>query len=116
MPNWGMNPEPLHSAGGNISKLETDASSASKGFLDSVVDAGAAVHHPTVKGALDSYHGQWSGTANRLPMNVGAAGSQVQGAAVTGVQGDEQTAADQAQALGSANANLPRMTPDINFT
>lgn len=116
MPNFGMNPDPLYSAGGNISDLETDASTASKGFLDSVTDAGAAVHHPTVKSALDTYHGEWSTTANRLPMNVNAAGSQVQGTAVTGVQGDEQSAADQAQALATSSADLPRMTPAINFT
>ncbi|MGH3360791.1 MAG: hypothetical protein ACRDO7_18450 [Nocardioidaceae bacterium] len=114
MPNWGMNPEPLHSAGGNISKLETDASSASKGFLDSVTDAGAAVHHGVVKGALDTYHGTWSTAANRLPQNVNAAGSQVQDAAVSGVQGDEAAHADLNPALSATATAAPMVTKSIN--
>lgn len=116
MPNgsWGMDPDGLHGAGGNISRLETDASSASKGFLDSVTEAGSAVHHPTVKGALDTYHGTWSKTANRLPLNVNAAGSQVQFTATTGVHTDLDANDALSAPLGEIQAGGSNLSRDIN--
>jgi hypothetical protein len=101
MPDWAMDPEPLYDTGGDLSRLETVASAAGRGFLASVTDAGASVHHPIIRAALDGYHGTWSPSANRLSRDVVAAGAQTQGAAVAGVLGDQQAADDQRPALSS---------------
>lgn len=112
---WGMNPDQLYGAGGNISSLETDATAATNGFKGAIESASGAVFHPTVSGALDTFWQNHAQLANGLPVNVNAAGSQVQGSAVDGVQGDQQTASDQAPARGASEALNTTVPRPINY-
>lgn len=114
MSNWGMNPDSLYGAGGNISNLETDAGAAGKGLLDAAAEAGGAVFHPIMKGAIDGFIENWSGPTNRLVHNVDAAGSQVKDAAVTGDQADADAFADVLPAATGVSEQASVLSKPIN--
>ncbi|MDN5851516.1 MAG: hypothetical protein L0K86_01470 [Actinomycetia bacterium] len=114
MPNFGMNPEQLHGAGGSMSSVRTDAQSAGTGFVGSIGDASGAVHHPVMRTALEGYAETWTRPANALAHNVDAAGSQVQGAAVDGFQGDQEAGSGLAPAVSSATSQAPAVRRPIN--
>lgn len=113
MRELAVDPEGLANAGGNMSKIDTK--SATKGFLDSVTDAGGTVHHAALRGALDTFHGRWSTPANRLAYNVDAAGSQIKSSAVVSVQGDADAAAEVKPAEAGADSHAPAVSKSINF-
>jgi len=114
MPNWAMNPEALHGAGGSVSSISTDAQSAGSGFVGSIGDASGAVHHPVMRTALQGYAETWARPAHQLAHNVDAAGSQIQGTAVDGVQGDEGAAGDLNPAASQASEQAPAVRRPIN--
>ena len=115
MPNWGMNPESLHGVGGSISRNQTpEARSATSGMLSCADDASGVVHHPIMKGALGGFVETWAGLANRLVHNVEAAGSQIQDAAVTGVDADLEAEDGQRPALAAVTAQQSVLSKPIN--
>lgn len=115
MAGYGLNPEPLHGAGGTVRGLQPDAGHATKGFLDAVTDAGSAAHHAVLSGALSEFHGRWSVPANRLVHNVDAAGSQVQKVAVVCVDGDLQGQSELARAEHAATDQYGGLNRPINI-
>ena len=114
MPNFGMNPEQLHGAGGRITSIQPDAQGATSGFVGSISSASGAVHHPIMRTALEGYAETWTKPANALVHNVGAAGSQVQGAAADGVRGDQQAEADLAPGSSAVESQAPAVRRPIN--
>lgn len=90
--SWGMNPEPLHQADSNVSALAGEARQASRSFLDAIMSAKGAVHHPKLVAALDSYHSTWSKPANQLPTDVEAVGNKIQTTASIGALSDQEVA------------------------
>ena len=114
MPNFGMNPEALHSAGGTMSSLRGDAQTAGDSFVGSIGEASGTVHHPVMRTALDGYAETWRRPANALAHNVDAAGSQVQGTAVDGVQGDQEADTGLAPAVSEASSQAPAVRRPIN--
>lgn len=115
MTYWGMNPTELYGAGGNITNLEPDAGRATGALQTSLEEAAGAVHHPHLAGKIRTFATDQATVGNRLRHNVGAAGSQVQNAAVQGDQGDEETVADQAPAAGLVSDLAPVVTKSINY-
>lgn len=86
----GMNPSPLHTAGGNVADLKASALAAKKGFLNALDSGQGAVHHHKLAGALKTYHETWSTPANRLPQDIQTVGNKISSTAVEGVKTDDQ--------------------------
>ena len=97
-----------------MSGIQPDAEGARNGFVGSMTDATGAVHHPVMRTALQGYAESWTRPANALVHNVGAAGSQIQGAAVDGAQGDQEAGADLSPAESQATAQAPAVRRPIN--
>lgn len=114
MPNWGMNPEALHGAGGSVRKLSEPGDTAGKTMLRSAGGAAEVVHHPIMRGALNGFVETWATPANRLVHNIDAAGSQVQDAAVTGVQADLDADADQRPTTAAVTQHSSLLSKPIN--
>lgn len=112
MSGWGMNPEALHAEGKKVADLASDASAASRGFLDALDSARGAVHHPKVATALGSYHAEWSKPANQLPIDVTSTGNKISQAAVIGRSADNDaqqtiTSAGQPTMQGVSHMSRP---------
>jgi len=83
----------VHTAGKAVTSLSSDAGSAGQGFLTAVSSAQETVVHPTVSGALSTYHGTWSQPANRMAHDVDALGNNTAGSAVDVQTGDNDAGA-----------------------
>lgn len=110
---WGMNPAALHAAGKKVAGYKQEASTAATGFLTALNDAKAAVHHPRLVSALDTYHGQWTKPANQLPVDIESVGNKISNTAVVGVEADT-TATKQVSTPTATNPD-PQLRRGINI-
>ena len=111
-PLLDMHTQTVHSSGKAVTGLTGDASTAGRGFLESLTNAQTTVVHQIVAGALEKYHGTWSQPANRMAHDVEALGSNTSGSAV-----DVGTGNSDATAAGNAPANYNQdMAARLNST
>ena len=64
-PLLDMHTQTVYSSGKAVTGLTGDASTAGRGFLESLTNAQTTVVHHIVAGALEKYHGTWSGARCR---------------------------------------------------
>jgi len=104
----------VHSAGTSVAALSGQAGSAARAFLSAVDQAAGTVVHPVVAGALRRYHGTWSQSANRLPLDVEALGQNTAGAA-TDISGADATATATLNGINASNnAFTQRLNTPLN--